>query len=64
MNNYGNLCKFRSEIPKLRENTAGVDSLSEILSGNQFAFPGLYSSTTLQSCAENLKLRNHQQFRW
>ncbi|VDK82126.1 unnamed protein product [Litomosoides sigmodontis] len=29
-----------SELPKLRESTASVDSLSEILSGNQFAFPG------------------------
>ncbi|VBB29121.1 unnamed protein product [Acanthocheilonema viteae] len=29
-----------SEVPKLRESTTSVDSLSEILSGNQFAFPG------------------------
>lgn len=42
MNNYKSLCEFRSEVPKLRENTDSVDTLSEILSGNQFAFPGLY----------------------
>ncbi|CAG9537992.1 unnamed protein product [Cercopithifilaria johnstoni] len=28
------------EVPKPRERTASIDSLSEILSGNQFAFPG------------------------
>uniref|UniRef100_A0AAF5PJ94 Angiotensin-converting enzyme n=2 Tax=Wuchereria bancrofti TaxID=6293 RepID=A0AAF5PJ94_WUCBA len=29
-----------SEVPKLRESTASVDTFSEILSGTQFAFPG------------------------
>ncbi|VDO13942.1 unnamed protein product, partial [Brugia timori] len=37
---HKSLCKFRSEVPKLRENTASMDTFSEILSETQFAFPG------------------------